>query len=116
MNTDNLVKLITQAIAYKYPTDPMRPGLTVAVLNNGHFYVSVIRHNIEGKVKVVVHKTQSSSLEISLKEIARMLLSEQMPQNPLDMLAKEVAPKIMNHQFDEEEPFPQYNHTWKKSK
>ncbi len=127
MSTDNLVELIIKAISFKYPKDAMRPGLTTAVLNSGEFYVSVVRHNIDGKVKLVVMKAQSLSFEACLKEIARKLTAEPVSKNPLELLAEEVFPKPEKKKVapdntntyngddmfaGDEDMFPAYQATW----
>lgn len=121
MSTDKLVELITKAIAFKYPKDATRPGLTISLLNNKYYYVSVVRHNIDGKVKVVAHKSQNLSLENSLKQVAQQLVADVEPKNPLEVLSQsilpaKVAPKLSTdmccNQDDEDDIFPQYEPTW----
>lgn len=84
---EKLVELITQAISYKYPKDATRPGLTVSFLNNKRFYCSVVRHNVDGKSKVVVCNTNASTLENALKEISKLLVQDILPKNPLETLS-----------------------------
>lgn len=127
MSTDKLVELITKAIAFKYPKDGTRPGLTISLLNNNVYYVSIVRHNVEGKTKVVAYKTQSPSLEFSLRDIAKQLVADVEPKNPLEVLAQSISTtdskstktKITSTDFfpdfnqnEEEEIFPAYEATW----
>lgn len=87
-NEEKLIELITQAIAYKYPNDATRPGLTISYLKNNRFYCSAVRHRVEGKTKVVVCKAFNSSLEGALKELSEKLLRDVRPKNPLDHLSE----------------------------
>jgi hypothetical protein len=125
MSTDNLVELIVKAISYKYPKDAMRPGLTTAVLNNGEFYASIIRHNVDGKVKLVVMKAQAPTLDACLKSLAKQLTNGEVPKNPLELLAEEVASKPEKKKIapdnayngddmfaGDEDMFPAYHATW----
>lgn len=124
MSTDNLVELIVKAISYKYPKDAMRPGLTTAVLNSGEFYASIIRHNVDGKVKLVVMKAQAPTLDACLKNLAKQLTNGAVPKNPLELLAEEVDSKPVKKTLTDdtyngddmyagdEEMFPAYHATW----
>lgn len=87
MSTDDLVKLITEAIAHRWPPDGTSPGLTISLLRGGAYYCSVLRHNLPGTTgKTVVYNAEAITLQAALLAIAKRLVSEPKEKNPIDTL------------------------------
>jgi hypothetical protein len=106
MSTEILLEKITKALAFKYPGDRMVPGVTIANLKNGEFYVSIVRHCPNKKVIV---KTRNYSLNEALKVVAAdlLLLDGTTVKNPVDELA-DLITKNNSHNDDDMACFPDY--------
>lgn len=88
MNTEVLFEKLTKAVSFLYAEDPTSPGVLVSSLRNGEFYVSIQRFKKSGgKDKVIVFKTNNTSLRNALLGAASFLTSQKPDSvNPLDEL------------------------------
>lgn len=88
MNTQVLINKITKAISHQYKTDKTTPGLQIAALRNGTFYVSVVRYAKPfGKEKSVVCKAKDPNLDVALKNVAsQFLIMQARAKDPVDEL------------------------------
>lgn len=104
MNTQVLIEKITKALAFKYPSDKMVPGITIAYLKDGQFYVSLVRHCPNKKVIV---KTRNAQLKDALKEVAAQLLGleDAGVKSPVDELAETL---FDGNPYDPRDSFPAY--------
>ena len=128
MDTKTLIEKITKALSFKFPNDRMMPGITISLLRNKNFYVSLVRYNPN---KTVVHKSQGVNLDVVLKTIGRELVGPSKDLTPIEELNEALSPlpspyksfKIKDNQdyympFDENDdefypepdvPFPEPN-------
>lgn len=119
MTTEQLINKITKAITFQYKTDATAPGLTVSNLKTGEYYCSIVRWTGSGKSakKTVVCKARSTSLDESLKELAKQFLSlNKVPRNPVQELGELVLPikvaastKIKHSSDAIDDAFPDYS-------
>ena len=80
-NQDETVALLnklTEAISYKYKGDAAAPNITISKIPHG-YYCSVVRYikgtGIKGGGKVVVCKTEASTLESALEAVVDEFLN-----------------------------------------
>jgi hypothetical protein len=89
MSIEEMIKLITEAIQFKYSGDKTAPGLTIARLKNGVMYVSIIRYSAPfGKDKQVEYKARNHDLIAALYDVACQITDQTMDTNPLDQLSR----------------------------
>lgn len=69
-----LIDKLVNAVSYKFKEDGTSPGLTVSKLKTG-YYCSVVRHNVEGKTKVVVCKYTGDTLESAVMGVVGQFLT-----------------------------------------
>ena len=92
MSIEEMIKLITDAIQFKFKGDKTAPGLTIARLKNGEMYVSVVRFNAPfGKDKRVEYKARNHDLIASLYDIARQITNQDVETNPIDQLTRYIS-------------------------
>ena len=89
MNTKTLIEKITKALSFKYPNDRMMPGITISLLRNNNFYVSVVRYCPDKKV---LHKTQGPNLDLALRSVGRELVGPSQDLTPIEELNEALSP------------------------
>lgn len=89
MDTKVLIEKLTKALSYKYPNDRMMPGVTIAYLRSGNFYVSLLRYTPE---KSVIFKNENADLVAALMKAGKFLTSSHPERNALDELNDALNP------------------------
>lgn len=65
-----MLEAITKQLSEMFPEDPSAPCITVSLLPNGNFYVSLCRFQQRmGEGRIVLVKCQRDSLEEALTEV-----------------------------------------------
>ena len=84
MNVELLMKKLTAAITYSFPTDGTAPGLVLSSLKDGRSYASIVRYI--GADKIVVKNAYGSCFKDCLLELARYVENLDKQKNPIDEL------------------------------
>ena len=94
-NVLQLIDKLTNAVSFKFKEDATSPGVTISKLRHG-YYCSVVRYaknGITGQKKIVVCKSEASSLEDAVKNVVGAFLKVATPVldplQELDRLANE---------------------------
>ena len=98
--SDMLIEKLIEAVAYKFPQDGMRPGLTISKLRHG-YYCSVVRYPTGGipKKKLVVAKAQANTLEEAIKGVVGDFLAVvDEKKTPVQELSELIASVPRNYQ------------------
>lgn len=90
---ESLLGLITEAIQFKFSSDPSSPGVLVSKLRNGEVYVSVVRFMAAfGKDKEVAYKAKETTLLAALENVAKQIVSDNTTKrNPLEELRAQLG-------------------------
>lgn len=85
---ESLLGLVTEAIQFKFSSDPSSPGVLVSKLRNGETYVSVVRFMAAfGKDKEVAYKAKESTLLAALENVAKQIVADTtVKRNPVEEL------------------------------
>lgn len=88
---EELIKLITEAVQFRFGDDPTAPGLLVSRLKKGGVYVSVLRFEKPfGAGKKVAYKARAATLPTALRDVAKQIANEG-SNNPLETLRKRLG-------------------------
>ena len=94
LTVEELIKLITSAVQFKFSADPTEPGLLVSRLkkgDKGKVYVSVLRfEKAFGQGKKVAYKARAATLLTALRDIAKQIANDG-SDNPLQALRNRSA-------------------------
>lgn len=92
-SVESLMNLITEAIQFKFASDPSSPGLLISKLKTGDRYVSVVRFKSAfGKDKVVAFKAREPSLLEALSNVAKQIANDGAnARNPVDELRAQLG-------------------------
>lgn len=91
--TAELLRKLTRAVSHRYKGN-CAPGITISMLPNNQYYVSICSYGTSHKDKKVMHKTSNERLENALTEITKEFLkANYVERNPVDELNDFVSGK-----------------------